>query len=258
MFDAKQLLDQFLGQQAGGQQTGGQSGTGQSGRAPEDAARGAAQGVSGGNLAGALGGLTEGRFGGFAGGAAAGGLAALLLSSKSGRKLGKNALKLGGLAAVGALAYKAYQSYQAGQRPSGYQAGEQVLPPPSDSPFEPANQQVDETALVLLRAMIGAAKADGHIDAAERQKITQAMDRAGIGPEASDFIRREIEAPLDASAIAADVSSPEIAAEVYIASLMTIEPDQPSERAYLDDLARKLGLDTQLVAHLEATVQTAG
>ena len=249
MFDAKQLLDQFLGQQMGGQ-----TGAEQPGRSPQDAA----QGASGGNLRGALGGLTEGRFGGFAGGAAAGGLAALLLSSKSGRKLGKNALKLGGLAAVGALAYKAYQSYQAGQQPTGYQAGEQVLPPPSDSPFEPANQQVDETALVLLRAMIGAAKADGHIDAAERHKITQAMDRAGIGPEASDFIRREIEAPLDASAIAADVSSPEIAAEVYIASLMTIEPDQPSERAYLDDLAQKLGLDKQLVAHLEATVKTAG
>jgi uncharacterized membrane protein YebE (DUF533 family) len=51
--------------------------------------------------------------GGFAGGLA-GGLASNVLTSKSGRKMGKNALKMGGVAAVGALAYAAYQRYAAG------------------------------------------------------------------------------------------------------------------------------------------------
>ena len=56
--------------------------------------------------------IGSGAAGGFAGGLA-GGLAGNLLTSKSGRKLGKKTLQMGGVAAVGALAYAAYQRYAA-------------------------------------------------------------------------------------------------------------------------------------------------
>ena len=52
--------------------------------------------------------------GGFTGGLA-GGLASNLLTSKSGRKMGNKALNTGGIAAVGALAYAAYQRYSSGK-----------------------------------------------------------------------------------------------------------------------------------------------
>ena len=65
MFDAKRLLDQFMGGQGGQGGQGGSSGGG-------DFLRGAG------------------------GGALAGGLAAILLGTKTGRKLGGEALKLGG------------------------------------------------------------------------------------------------------------------------------------------------------------------
>ena len=105
--------------------------------------------------------------------------------------------------------------------------------------------------------MIAAAKADGHIDAGERQRIMQAMDRAGLGSEEASFIRNEIEAPLDAGEIAKLADTPEMAAEIYTASLLAIDVNQPAERAYLDDLARKLELPADLVQHLEATVAGA-
>ncbi|MEO1199389.1 MAG: tellurite resistance TerB family protein [Pseudomonadota bacterium] len=250
MIDAKALLEQFLGPQLqGGQQpVPGQDQPGQ-----------AQQGQSGdlGSMLQNLGqGLTDGKFGGFAGGAAAGGLAMMLLGTKAGRSVGGGALKLGALAAVGTLAYKAYQNYQAGKQPEAAPPSD-MLPPPADTPFAPEAPQANEAAIAVLRAMIAAAKADGHIDAAERQRIMQGMDRAGLGAEEAAFIRQEIEAPLDAGAIASLGTTPELAAEIYTASLLAIDVDQPAERAYLDDLARKLGLPADLIAHLEATVAGA-
>ena len=54
---------------------------------------------------------SSGFLGGFAGGAAGGALTSALMGKKGG-KHAKTLLKVGGLAAVGGLAWKAYQSYQ--------------------------------------------------------------------------------------------------------------------------------------------------
>ena len=48
-------------------------------------------------------------------GAALGGLGTLVLGTGTGRSLAGSAIKLGGLALIGGLAYKAYQNYQQGQ-----------------------------------------------------------------------------------------------------------------------------------------------
>ncbi len=106
---------------------------------------------------------------------AAGALAAVLLGTGTGRAVTGSALKLGGLAAIGGLAYKAWQNYQNGNQPTeSAPSGEpELLPPPADTDFHPsqAPQGEAEFTLSLVRAMIAAAKADGHIDDAERQKI---------------------------------------------------------------------------------------
>ena len=54
---------------------------------------------------------------------------------------------------------------------------------PSDTEFDPsqAPQGEAEFSLALVRAMIAAAKADGHIDDAERKKIGDKLTLAGIG-----------------------------------------------------------------------------
>jgi hypothetical protein len=108
-----------------------------------------------------------------ASGAALGGLGALVLGTRSGRSLAGTAVKLGGLALIGGLAYKAYQNYQQGQAPAGAQRQPQaqaLLPAPEGSGFEPSAVTNDH-AMLLIRAMIAAAAADGRIDAQEQKKI---------------------------------------------------------------------------------------
>ncbi len=229
MFDAKRLLDQFVG---------GQGGQGQGGQGGGDFLRGAG------------------------GGALAGGLAAILLGTKTGRKLGGEALKLGGMAAVGALAYKAYRDWQTGKQPAPAGAQQQpqqapvpMLPAPSGTPFNPSTPNEQQAlARHLLRAMIAAAKADGHVDAQEQARIFAEMDKLPLAADDKAFVMDELRAKLDIDAVAGAASTPEEAAEIYAASLLAIDVDNAAERGYLSMLAARLKLDDALVAHLQQNV----
>jgi uncharacterized membrane protein YebE (DUF533 family) len=229
MFDAKNLLDQFLGGAPG--------------------QPGAARGGGLGDILGQL--------NGFGGGAAAGGLMGLLLGTKQGRRLAGNALQYGGMAVVGALAYRAFQNWQTG-RAATTSPQPAFLPPPSDTPFAPASA-VDQQSLArhLLRAMVAAAKADGHIDDKEHAAIFAEMQKLPLSADDRTFVMDELRKPLDIDAVARDVRTPEEAASIYTASLLAIDVDHPAERGYLAMLAARLKLDDALVEHLHATVEAA-
>lgn len=171
------------------------------------------------------------------------------------------AIKLGGLAAIGGLAYKAYQNYKAGNAPEQAPAAGQpeLLPPPADTGFHPsqAPQGEDEFTLTLVRAMISAAKADGHIDDEEREKIAGKLKLAGVGSDAEKFLLAELDSPLDLDTLVAGAKTDEQKLELYTASRLTIDPDTRAERGYLDLLAGRLGLPDALVDHVEATVSAA-
>ncbi|MET2830446.1 tellurite resistance TerB family protein [Mesorhizobium shangrilense] len=192
---------------------------------------------------------------------AAGAIAAVLLGTGAGREVTGAAVRLGGLAAIGGLAYKAYQNYKSGNAPAeAPAAGEpELLPPPKDTAFHPsqAPQGEDEFTLTLIRAMISAAKADGHVDDDERQKIAGKLSLAGIGPDAEKFLMAELERPLDLDALVASAHTDAQKLELYTASRLTIDPDTRAERGYLDLLAGRLGLPDALVDHVEATVSAA-
>lgn len=187
---------------------------------------------------------------GLAGGAALGGLAGILLGSKSSKKLAKSALKVGGTAALAGLAYKAYQTWQANQQGGGSSA-----PPPADAtgtPFLPsAPKAQDDLSLALLRAMISAAKADGHIDAAEQKAIFAKVDGLDLDTEAKAFVIDEMRKPLSIDSVVADATTTERAVEIYTASVLAIDPDDPAEQAYLAMLAARLKLDPGLKATIE-------
>jgi uncharacterized membrane protein YebE (DUF533 family) len=223
MFDAKRLLDQFLG--------------GQDGKGAGEFMKGAG------------------------GGALAGGLAAILLGTKTGREFGGEALKLGGVAAVGALAYKAYRDWQAGKEvPAAPPAQPSVpmLPAPSGTPFNPSSESGQQKlARHLLRAMIAAAKSDGHVDADEQARIFAEMDKLPLAADDKAFVMDELRAKLDIDAVAGAAETPEEAAEIYTASLLAIDIDNAAERGYLAMLAARLKLDDALVAHLQQTVAAA-
>jgi hypothetical protein len=192
-----------------------------------------------------------------ASGAAMGGLAAIFLGSKAGRGLAVNAAKLGGLAMIGGLAYQAWQNYSQGQQAQASATGT-VEEAPADSPFgltaDTAND--NSTAILLIRAMIAAAAADGVVDDAERAVIVGNLRQIGLDPAAAGFLDEAFANPYTPDDLANDTSSPEVAAQVYTAARLTIDPNKASERAFLAQLASGLGLDDALVAHIDAAAES--
>ncbi|SFC49323.1 Uncharacterized membrane protein YebE, DUF533 family [Bosea sp. CRIB-10] len=295
MFNAKSLLDALVnagsqagaqGGQAGGlggvlgnlaqqvQQAGGAGGLGgmagqifgQASQGVQDAARntGLQQGatdivgqLSGGKTPEQLIEQARGMLGGnqLAAGAVLGGLGALIFGTSAGRSLAGSAAKIGGLALIGGLAYKAYQNYQAGKPLLG--ADQQpALPAPAGSGFEPEAAK-NEHALLFIRAMIAASASDGHIDDAERNAIMGGLREAGLDAEANEWLSRELANPASVDTLVEGAESPELAAQIYTAARIAINPDTPAEKDFLAGLAGSLGLDAELVANIDAAASAA-
>jgi uncharacterized membrane protein YebE (DUF533 family) len=184
------------------------------------------------------------------------GLAGLLFGRRKKSKLTGNLVRLGGLAVIGGLAYRAYQNRQgasgegASQGPfaiaSGGNGGDAIaqaaLNLPETSRFHPVSQTEDD-ALLFLKTMVAAAACDGHIDQAERSRIVKGLNEAGIDPQASGWLEREMASPADVEELAANVNDPEKAAQVYAAARIAIDPDTIQEREFLHQLAEALDLD---------------
>jgi uncharacterized membrane protein YebE (DUF533 family) len=184
-------------------------------------------------------------------GAIAGGLLGILLTQGGRRMLGTG-LKIGGMAAIGGLAFKAYEDWKAGR--SGADAT--ALPKPDGTAFLPDDAEAaDMLATHLLQAMIAAAKADGHVTPEERARIDGQLDTLGLGEEATALITAELDAPLDVGRIAALAGSEAEATQIYAASLLAVNIDSAEERAYLAALAAAMKLDQGLVDRLHAEAE---
>lgn len=228
--DTRGILDNLLrsGQDMLQKQTGGKS-------------------AAGAGRAGPLGDMLSG-----AGkGALAAGTLGLLLGSKKARKMGGSALKYGSLAALGMVAYKAFSNWQQQQ---GGTAASRIQPQTADRLPAP---EAEEHSRAVLRALIGAAKADGHIDDRERGLIHDEVARLTGDQELQGWFDQELHKPLDPAEIAKSAATREIAAEMYLASLLVIDEQNYMERAYLDELARQMKLDPALRAELERQAMDA-
>lgn len=209
-------------------------------------------GGASGALGKALGDSGQSHVGKYAAGAAAGGALALLLGSKRGRKIGGSALKYGSVAALGALAFKVYQDWQANQASQASQAAAARPAPAPVRAFDalPA-PQVEQHSQAMLGAMIAAAKADGHMDERERELVEAELHRLEADPGLRRWVDDQLRRPVDPAAVAASAATPEMTAEIYLASLLVVDETTVMERAYLDELARQLRLDPGLKAELE-------
>ncbi len=217
-------------------------------------------------------------------GALAAGAVAMFMGNKGSRKFLKKAAKFGGTAALGGLAYKVYADMQTAQNTQPAPATGTPIPAadsapsadpiaiesdagkpplslnlaqfensaPIDELAEPEAQQRSES---VLRAMITAARADGHIDSKEMDAITQEISALGLEQDVSRFLLDEMNKPVDAERIAGFVDSPEAGAELYIASAMVIDQSDAAGRDYLGHLAAALGLSPSVVALLEAPLK---
>ncbi|MDO5529843.1 MAG: tellurite resistance TerB family protein [Paracoccus sp. (in: a-proteobacteria)] len=254
------LLDQVLGggnRQQAGTQRGGQGGGlgdllgGLLGGAQGGGA-GTGQRYGGPNSRGAQGGL-----GGILdqltntarstrSGSAQGGLGDLLGQLAGGSKTSSGAGGLGGLlggllggaAAGGAAERLAKRDSQETNDASFGELLNDALANNGEPEVKPTPEQ-NAVAGLMLKAMIQAAKADGKIDENERARL---LDQLGdLDEEERAFVREQMEAPVDAEALARQV--PEgLEAQIYTMSLMAIDFNSRDEAVYLHKLAEALNL----------------
>ena len=187
-------------------------------------------------------------------GAALGGLGAVILGTKTGRSIAASVAKIGALALIGGLAYKAYRDYAEGQAP-GAEGEVSPEPAPKGSGFEESAIS-DQAATTYLRAMIAAAAADGRLDADEQRRLTATLAEAGMDRGAEAFIAQEINNPASIDDLAAGVSDQREALQLYTAARMAIEPNTRAEQAFLATLASRLGIDADLARHVDTTTQS--
>ncbi|MDH4206668.1 MAG: tellurite resistance TerB family protein [Desulfobacteraceae bacterium] len=123
-----------------------------------------------------------------------------------------------------------------------------AAPPPPPSPTSIAPDRIDATqvgqeAVLLIRAMIAAANADGVIDEEERNRILKKLETLDLSDQEHSFIVKELLSPAELEDIVAQVKSPEMAKKVYSVSLLAIEVDTDAERTYMNTLAQQLSLN---------------
>ncbi len=210
---------------------------------------------------------SSGAVSGFAGGLAGSALVGAI-SGKKGKKMAKGALKVGALAAVGGLAYKAYQGYRQnqssaapdvdGQSGNARVADNRAWQNISEQRFEAVTRNPEGSgSLLLLRAMIAAAASDGHMDSDEQSRVFEEAGKLNLAQDEKARLFDELQNPLGMQQIVAEVYNPETAVEVYAASLIAIDESRPEGEAYLRSLALALELPDELVGSVHQQVAAA-
>lgn len=213
-----------------------------------------------------------------AAGAAMGGLAGSVLGNvltgRGGGGGGKKMLKYGGLAAIGYVAYQAWQKNQAQKAggtglPSASAAGPgagglaglgatwspSATPQPLPAAFDLETSGNASSALRVVQAMVAASKADGVVDATERDRVFDKLREASLPQQDQDEVLRLLTQPMDMDGVVRGVNSRELALEIYAASVFVVSPASRTERAYLDLLAARLGLEGDLTLQVEQGVE---
>ncbi len=112
----------------------------------------------------------------------------------------------------------------------------------------------DPAAELMLRAMIYAARADGHIDETERGRI-DTMARQFLPDQRSSVLVNELlNEPINLEALTAGVDTVEQKEDIYRLSCLVIDIDHFMERGYLDALARSLSIAPERQQALEQEV----
>jgi len=191
---------------------------------------------------------------------APGGVGGLLGAGVLGALLGKTVssdiMKNAALVGAGAVAWNFYQkwSQSRGQQTQPQNSSWQGEVPQVD-PWQqqaPMAMQLDSTALLVMRAMVFAARADGSIDTAERSRMETVLQNMLPGQDVQAQISMMESEMLDPRRVAASIQSVEQGEDIYRLSCVVIDIDHFMERSYLDALADALGIDSARRAELEA------
>ena len=175
--------------------------------------------------------------------AGAGGLLLLgLLGTKGGRRLMGDVAKTGAAAALGALAYKAWNERRGANSAPKEAPPEFVIDVDADPAF----------SLALIRAMIAGAYADGALSAREEDLIRKVIDEGGFdNAEVQNLLLHDYALEDDIDAIAAAAETPNKAAQLYAAAALTADRNHEDGKRFLETLAKRLGVDPAYAEALE-------
>lgn len=110
----------------------------------------------------------------------------------------------------------------------------------------------------LLRAIVYAAKADGHIDDQEQAAINGQLQKLNIGSEGKALVQQAMDEPLDPNKIAYGVQDQQEAMQLYVLSRMLTNADQFMEKSYLDGLATALKISPDVRNAIEQHIAQQG
>lgn len=194
---------------------------------------------------------------------APGGVGGLLGAGALGALLGsfvsKSVLKDAALVGAGAVAWNFYQKWSRSRnsQPVEGQVVAREVPAPSAGVAVSSPAALDATAMLMLRAMVYTARADGHIDATEQGRILKLVEQLCPGRDMSDVMNGLMSEPIDPARLATEVRSSEQAEDLYRLSCLIVDVDHFMERSYLDGLAGALHLSQDRKAMLEQEVAQA-
>lgn len=206
-------------------------------------------------------------------GAITAGVLAILLGTRSGRKLTGSAIKIGSLAAVGGIAWKTWQKWADEQANSSAEGSaktqaetpdqslaieatpveeERTEPPKKLSVDKLEGKEAEERSQILVKAMIAAAKSDGKMSDAETNTVNLQIQKLGLGDNIEGVLKAGMVTPLSAKSVARMADDTEVAAEIYIVSMLVTNIENDQEKKYMSSLADALELPTNVVQELES------
>ncbi len=200
---------------------------------------------------------------GLVGGALSGGVMALLVGNKKARKVAGKAATYGGAAVLGGLAYKAYQNWQTNKTHGSAQgsvASQSSAQTKSALGHEPHaipqdNGPDTDHQLRLIKAMIAAAKADGHIDGLEQKRIFEAVEKLSLSAELKGMVFDLVMKPIALEELVSEGIGMEQKTEVYFYSCLAIDVDNQAEALHLKRLAEQLQIPEDLAQYLGREAQ---
>jgi len=170
-----------------------------------------------------------------------------LLGTSGGRKLTGTAVKLGGIAAMGTVAYKGFKNWQ--------ETGDVMEGGESTPIHELSGADAEGRGLLLIEAMVAAANADGKLDDEEQRIIKHQILEMHLPGEMAMVLENIIDSPLTAGELAQKVGSQAEASEVYVATRLLIGANSSAEeKAYLESLVAALKMPPELVTALDSEV----
>jgi len=174
---------------------------------------------------------------------AAASLVGLLMSNKPARKFARTAATYGGTAVLGGLAFKAYKNWQLN---SYEHKTEYDIANANDNDQYARHTVAPDYELKLIKAMICSAKADGHIDSSEQQKIFQAIAQMDLSSEMKTTVFDLLNHPIDLDDIVRGVHDTGQRSELFLAACLVADTELPSVKLFLDEMANALMLPQDL------------